>query len=135
MATSSKVLWNLEKLRAEALTALDDRIAAKVLEVESYGNESALAERMADWRARQEVRLADLSTKLGRDGISNPELARFKIDPMPEDDGYSVRRAERELQSLQTRRGKIIAKSGALVADEDGHIALTKTQLAEFFDL
>ena len=134
MATSSKVVFKLDQLREQAVAAIDDRIAAKVVEVESH-HAPAHEAQVREWRARQETRISELFRRLGGDDLPNAELADFRIDRMPNRDGYSRERAERELQSLQARRGKIIAKSAALVPDEDGNIALTKTQLQEFFDL
>jgi hypothetical protein len=132
VATSSKVMWKLETLTEQALAAIDERIAAKVLEVEAYANADISAD-MKRWRADQEARVSDLFRQL--DTIDDVALSRFRIDKMPSRDEYAKDRAERDLKGLQNRRARIVAKAASLVADEDGNIALTKTQLAEFFDL
>lgn len=133
MATSSKVSFKLEKLQEDAVKSIDDQIAAKVLVVESYDDEAALAQRRAEWRTAQEERVSHLFSRLGGADLSDEELADFKIQPRPKVDSWDRIRAEAELQTLRAQRGKVIAKSGALVADKDGNIALTKTQLQEFF--
>jgi hypothetical protein len=125
-------MWKLETLTEQALAAIDERIAAKVLEVEAYANADISAD-MKRWRADQEARVSDLFRQL--DTIDDVELARFRIDKMPNRDEYARDRAERDLKGLQNRRARIVAKAASLVADEDGQIALTKTQLSEFFDL
>jgi hypothetical protein len=135
MATSSKVLWNLTKLQEEALRSIDERIARKVLEVESYDDDDALRARVAEWRAAQEAHISDMFRRLGDGGLDDFSLSKFKLDPMPKVDRWDRNKAERELSQLQARRSKIVAKSSSLVTDDDGNIALTKTQLAEFFDL
>jgi hypothetical protein len=125
-------MWKLETLREQALAAIDERIADKVLEVEAHAN-ADLSVEMTGWRADQEARVSDLFRQL--DTIDDVELARFRIDKMPNRDEYARDRAERDLKGLQNRRARIVAKAASLVADEDGQIALTKTQLSEFFDL
>ena len=60
---------------------------------------------------------------------------QFQLDPIPEVDKWERRDAGRMLRELESKRTQIEAKSAALVADEDGNIALTKTQLYEFFGL
>jgi hypothetical protein len=125
-------MWKLETLTEQALAAIDERIAAKVLEVEAYANADISAD-MKRWRADQEARVSDLFRQL--DTIDDVALSRFRIDKMPSRDEYAKDRAERDLKGLQNRRARIVAKAASLVADEDGNIALTKTQLAEFFDL
>lgn len=135
MSTSSKVKFNLETLRAKALESIDFRIAAADLNVKSFDDDEALTERIRTWRVRQEERISHLFASLGEGGVADYTLNKWKIEPMPSVDAYDRRRAEAELQRLQSLRSKITAKAGSLVADEDGNISLTKTQLAEFFGL
>lgn len=136
MATSSKVQFRLETLKEKALESIDFRIAQQRLLVESFDDDAALEQRVTDWRARQEERISDLFRRLSDDsGIDNHSLAKWKIEPIPEVDKWERQRAERDLQGLENKRTQILAKSESLVADEDGNIALTKTQLAEFFGL
>lgn len=135
MATSSKVLFRLETLKEKALESIDFRISQKEQEIASYFDEEAMNSLVNQWRARQEERISDLFRRLGEDGISNAELAKFKVSPMPEIDEFEMRRAQRDLQSLVVTRSKIEAKADSLVPDKDGSISLTKTQLQEFFGL
>lgn len=135
MASSSKVMFKLETLREKALESIDFRIAQKQLEVASFEDEAALTQRIKDWRARQETRIAELFSQLGEGGIGDHQLAKWKIQPIPETDRYERDRAERDLRNLEATRSRIVAKSESLVADEDGNISLTKTQLNEFFGL
>lgn len=136
MATSSKVQFRLDTLREKALESIDHRIARKRLEVDSFEDDEALEQRVNEWRAKQEERISDLFRRLddGR-GIDNHSLSKWKIEPIPEIDRYERQRAERDLRSLESERLRILAKSESLVADEDGNISLTKTQLKEFFGL
>ena len=136
MATSSKVVFKLDTLREKALDSINHRIAVARLHVESFEDEEALAQRITEWRARQEQRISDLFSRLGgEDQIGDYELSKWKLDSIPEVDRYERRDAERKLRELEAKRTQIEAKSAALVADEDGNIALTKTQLSEFFGL
>lgn len=136
MATSSKVQFRLETLREKAVESIDFRIAQQRLLVESFDDDEALEQRIREWRARQEERISDLFRRLNDEqGIDNHSLSKWKIEPIPEVDRWERQRAERDLQGLENKRTQILAKSESLVADEDGNIALTKTQLAEFFGL
>lgn len=133
MATSSKVLFKLDELKRQALTAIDERITAKRHEVELHDVSGTIEQEMDEWRASTISRIEDLFNK--RYEIDNYSLSQFKLAPLPRRDNYQRDRMARELDSLQARRVRIVAKSGSLVADADGNIALTKTQLREFFDL
>lgn len=135
MATSSKTTFRLAELQTRAVESIDRQIASQVLFVESFDDETALAQRVIAWRAAQEERVSHLFSQLGGAGVSDEELADFKIAPMPTIDKWDRVRAEADLRALQNKRSKIIAKSGALTADADGNIALTATQLREFFGL
>jgi hypothetical protein len=136
MATSSKVQFRLDTLKAKAIESIDFRIAQQRLLVESFDDDAALEQRIVDWRARQEERISDLFRRLSDDtGIDNHSLSKWKIEPIPEVDRWERQRAERDLQSLENKRTQILAKSESLVADAEGNIALTKTQLSEFFGL
>ena len=135
MASSSKVQFNLENLKEEALKSIDLRIEAKAAEVASHGDDAALDKLVEEWRARQETRISDLFSKLGDGRLRDLELASFRIEPMPKADVHERFRAQRELQELKAVRTQIAAKSSSLVPDEEGNISLTKTQLSEFFGL
>ena len=135
MATSSKVSFNVETLRARALEGIDERITVAEKEVQELGDGTAFQIELGRWREAQEARVHDLAQ--GMSELTNETLARFRVAPMPNDDDYRRERARavRELRDLVATRSRILAKSEALVPNEDGSIALTKTQLAEFFDL
>lgn len=136
MATSSKVQFRLETLRDKAIESIDFRIAAQTLVVDSFDDDAALEQRVNEWRENQEAKISDLFRRLNDDtGIDNLSLSRWKLDPIPEVDRWERVRAERDLQTLLSMRSKILAKSESLVPDENGNIALTKTQLGEFFGL
>lgn len=133
MATSSKVQFRLETLKEKSIESIDFRIAQQQVLVDSYDDDAALEQRIAEWRERQEEKVSDLFRSLGE--ADNHRLSKFNIDPIPEVDRWERQRAERDLEGLRSRRSKILAKSESLVADEEGNISLTKTQLTEFFGL
>lgn len=134
MATSSKVQFKLEKLQEQALAAIDQRIQYAQIEVGSYDDETLQAQRVEEWRFQQNQRVKDLAARV--ETLSHRELAQFKIMPIPDNsDTFERNKAERNLRELENRRTQIVAKSESLVPDEDGNIALTKTQLEEFFGL
>lgn len=135
MASSSKVLFNLETLKAKALESIDSRIARAKQEVESYEDPAALEARVEDWRKEQEKRVSDLFSRLGDGRMRDRELAEFRIAPMPDISNRDRYRAESRLRDLEDTRSQIVAKADSLVADDAGNISLTKTQLAEFFGL
>lgn len=135
MATSSKVKFNLETLKAKALESIDFRITQARLHVESFDDDEALNRRISEWRERQEGRISDLFRSLDGGDMADHTLAKWKIEPMPEVDRYDRTRAESALRRLEEKRSQIVAKSDSLVPDEEGNISLTKTQLDEFFGL
>lgn len=135
MATSSKVKFNLETLKAKALESIDSRIKRATLEVESLDSQEAMDERVAQWRADQEKRVSDLFSRLGDGRMRDRELAEFRIAPMPETSIRDRSRAESRLRDLKDTRSQIVAKAESLVPDDEGNISLTKTQLDEFFGL
>ena len=133
MATSSKVQFKLSVLKEKALEAIDFKIAQQEVVVQSFDDDAALETRISEWRARQEERVSDLFRSLADQ--DNHRLAKFEIDPIPTVDRWDRQRAERDLNSLRNKRSDMLAKSESLVPDESGNIALTKTQLSEFFGL
>lgn len=135
MATSSKTTFKLADLQVAALKSIDERIADQQLVVASYDDEAALAQRQAEWRAAQEERVSHLFSRLGGKDLSDEELARFEIQPRPKIDRWDKSRAQQTLRDLERAKSRIVAKSSALTADADGNIALTATQLREFFGL
>lgn len=135
MATSSKVRFNLDTLRAKALETIDLRIKQAATEVRSYEDDDALAERMVEWRATQERKIAVIFSQLGEGGVDDYRLAQFALDPVPSVDRWERGDAERNLQRLEVKRSQIVAKADAIQPDADGTISLTKTQLADFFGL
>lgn len=135
MATSSKVKFNLETLKVKSLESIDFRIAQAEKEVESHEDPEVLEERVVQWRADQEKRISDVFSRLGDGRLRDRELAEFRVQPMPEVSNRERWRAESRLRELQSTRSQIVAKAGSLVADSEGNISLTKTQLSEFFGL
>jgi len=135
MATSSKVKFNLKTLKEKALESIDERIGRAQTEVDSFADESAMDAMVASWRADQEKRVSDLFSRLGDGRLRDRELADFRIQPMPDISNRDRYRAEARLRDLKDTRSEIVAKADSLVADADGNISLTKTQLSEFFGL
>lgn len=135
MASSSKVLFNLQILKEKALESISFRIDQAQKEVDSHEDPAALEARIEEWRSLQETRISDLFSRLGGGGIRDRELAEWKIQPMPDISTRERYRAEARLRDLQEIRSQITAKADSLVPDDAGNISLTKTQLAEFFGL
>lgn len=137
MATSSKVQFKLEKLREEAIQSLEDRIEAAQKAVNEFDDDSMIAAQIRLWREEQEARISDLFRRLGgEEEMSDHELAQFKVHPIPgRPDPYERNNAVRDLRRLESLRSRVVAKANSLVADDEGNISLTKTQLEEFFGL
>lgn len=133
MATSTKVLFKLSSLRERALEAIEERIYEADAELERLENDEVLVELRQDWRRDQSRKLIDLVDKLH--DVPDEQLARFKLDELPKVDQWAKQRARQQLRQLRAQRDQIAAKADSLVADEDGNIALTKTQMQEFFGL
>jgi predicted nucleic acid-binding Zn-ribbon protein len=133
VATSTKVLFKLSSLREKALTAINERIDNAEEELERFNRDDTLIELRREWRKRQDERIDDLCSRL--DEISDEELSRFKLDELPKIDQWEKSRARQRLNGLRVTREQMIAKADSLVADEDGNIGLTKTQLQEFFGI
>lgn len=136
MPTSTKVQFNLERLREQSLQAVEDQIANTEASLSALSDDKHFNSLVAAWREVQENRLLDLANRIRSEvGVDNYELANFRLDAAPERDKYEERDLKRRLISLEDRRARIMAKSGSLVPDAEGNISLTKTQLAEFFGL
>lgn len=137
MATSTKVMFKLGTLREKALESIDHRIAVARLEVESFEDDEALEQRRRNWYKECVEIIDKLHGKLHdpETGVGNLELSKFRLPEIPDVDKWERRDAERKLRELEAKKTKILAKSEALVGDEDGNISLTKTQLDEFFGL
>lgn len=135
MATSSKVRFDLEKLRMEAMKSLGMRIEHARLEVDSYLDDAALAVRVVEWRERQIQKINAIAAQLSENesAVDNHRLSRFALDPIPEVDRWDRKKAEDRLHNLLVTASKMDAKAASLKPDEDGSISLTKTQLQEFF--
>jgi hypothetical protein len=137
MATSSKVRFVLEDLRAKALASIDLRIAQAQVEADSYVDDEALTLRVNDWRERQVAKVQALAAQLAEDeaAVDNHRLSKFSLDPIPSVDRWDRRNAQDRLDSLLAKRSQIEAKASAIKPDEDGTVSLTKTQLSDFFGL
>lgn len=133
MASSSKIQFKLETLREKAIEAIDRQLEEKFEELNNLQNDPELAERIQDWRKNQDAALRELADTLG--ATSNEDLAAFKIEAMPRVNYGRTDRIEKDIRQLQRDRIRVEAKSASLVADDDGNISLTKTQLTEFFGL
>ena len=136
MATSSKIRFNLDTLREQAFKAMDEQI--QVLEdylAELDQQEYHLKSRVDAWRVQQSERVLSLADHLREDKVSDAELAGFKVVPIPSQDQFEARQVRGELRLARQEKHRIAAKSASLVPAEDGTIALTKTQLREFFGL
>lgn len=141
MASSSKITFSLAALQQKALQAIDRRISDIEMDLAVAGDQDAFAESVAAWREAEQERVWALGNRLfpandvpGPDPVSNEELATFAVTPMPKQDVHLIAKMERELKALQVQRAEIVVKSQSLVADESGNIALTTTQLREFFN-
>lgn len=135
MATSSKVMFNLEKLTSKALASVDERLSRAIDRRDRFNDDAAMERLVVEWRKAQEAKISELFRRLGDEGITDHQLSKWKLDAIPEEDRYDRREAERDVERMKTLRSKIVAKAEALVGDEKGNIALTTTQLAEFFGL
>lgn len=133
MASSSKVQFKLEKLKELAVETIDLRIAQKEDELAQLGSPEDQAERMKAWRAATEAKISNVFREL--DTLSDALLAQFTIDKIPQANRWDTERRQRDLDRLRADRAKMLAKANSLVPDEDGNVALTKTQLKEFFEL
>lgn len=133
MASSSKVQFKLDTLKARALETIDLRIAQKQEELDRLGSAEDQAQRTRDWRKAQEAKLRKLFREL--DEMPDNVLAQFQVDKIPSVDRWDRDRVKQVLARLQVERTEIIAKAESLVPDEAGNISLTKTQLREFFEL
>lgn len=85
MATSSKVQFNLNVLREKALESLDFRIASAELNVASYDDDEALAQRIREWRARQEEKISDIFRQLGDGDLDDYRLSKVPAGLDPRD--------------------------------------------------
>lgn len=135
MATSSKVKFNLEILTAKALEAIETRIAHAQADFDAFEDQQAVEDRLAAWRSAQRERVEDLLKQITAGTISDRDLMVWKVQPAPDASTSDRTRALNTLRAFQAQRDEVAAKAGSLVADEDGSIALTKTQLEEFFGL
>jgi hypothetical protein len=128
-------MFHLSTLKSNALRSIDERIARAQNEVDAHDDPEAVEALVAQWRADQEKRISDLFSRLGDGRLRDRELAEFRVAPVPDLNLRDRQRAEARLRDLQDTRSQIVAKADSLVADADGNISLTKTQLAEFFGL
>lgn len=136
MATSSKVRFDLATLKDQALKALDAQIDLAQAKVDEHVDDEAFARRMDEWRARQEERLRNLVAQMDQGAVDDHRLSNFKLEEAPtQGDKYRMRSERERVDTLKSRRAQVEAKASSLVADEDGSVSLTKTQLREMFYL
>lgn len=135
MATSSKVLFCLEDLKVNALKALDEQIAHTQAIVNNYDADALYSQQVDDWREDQKATILELAAKVKDGTITDVTLEAFKARAKPTRDRWDHERQKTHLHKLQNDRTRMMAKAEALIPDSDGNIALTKTQLSEFFRL
>lgn len=128
---AGKVSFDLASLKARALEAIDFRISQKLAEIDALDDDRTLEQQVDAWRSRIAEQVTAMYTRLP----SDEALAVFTFDKIPQKDAPLLARCTRELRALEAERTRIEAKSGSLVADADGTISLTKSQLSEFFGL
>lgn len=133
MSSTSKVVFKLETLKAQALIAIEDRISAAEIKVSETSDRSKIRQAQLLWRERQEVLLREILDVF--EDMADEDLVDFKLEPYPQFDEFMARRVKTELAVIQRERASIIAKAESLVPDSDGNISLTKNQLKDFFGL
>lgn len=135
MATSSKVRFRLDTLSVEATKSLDDRIARAEQRVAAQHDPEALAHEMNAWFDAESKRVTELARHIGAGSATPSMLSQFEVSACPTVNRYEAREARANLDRLLSKRSKMLAKTAALVPDEEGCVTLTRTQLADFFDL
>lgn len=135
MATSTKVVFHLDTLKQKAMESLDYRIGELQKRVDDYDSDAEYQRRLDNWRTAQMEYVLDLAAKVQAGTVTDLELERFKAKEKPDRDRWEHDRNSRTLAELKVMRSKMQGKADSLVADEHGNVALTKTQLSEFFDL
>jgi hypothetical protein len=136
MATSSKVVFSLETLKAKALEAFDARIARAEAHLASYDDDTAYQQEVREWREHQRNLILTLAARIDSGQVADSDLTVPGLRSMPDPPrSWEQERAKADLERLHTQRIKITAKADSLVPDADGNVALTKTQLSEFFGL
>jgi hypothetical protein len=135
MATSSKVRFKYDDLKARAIESIDFTIDEQEHLVRSLSDHEIIRKAVAEWRTAQEDRLSELMHRIANGQVDDHELSRFKLDDIPTPDHWEERSALRHLTALRERRTRLVAKMDSLVPEPDGSIALTKTQLRDFFGL
>lgn len=133
MASSSKIRFRLPALREKALDAIDREIGEKQLDLDRVSDEVQYAQELVEWRNTQEIRLGEMVAAL--EFVSDADLEAFRVHPMPKLDEHLAARTRRELDRLTQQRESMLVKIDSLVADADGNVALTRTQLSDFFGI
>src|SRR3954447_588515 len=113
MATSSKVMFQLEGLREQALAAIDKRIADKQAESDGYAADDQIAE-LGEWRNACVTAIEDIFSR--RHDVPDSLLEEFRLPKRPRRDQYAKDRAARELAQLQAPRTRMVAQPGPLAA-------------------
>lgn len=135
MATSSKVLFNLETLKAQALAVTDQKIAQAEERIASIEDETDIAKRIEIWRNAMHGRILELAMKIEAGTIEDTEITRLYIQEFPRRSQHDMNDAKHNLNKLVNQRATILAKAESLVPDAEGNVHLTKTQLRDFFGL
>lgn len=137
MPGPTKVKFKLEDLKARALESLDARIENAGRNFEQLTDQTVYEEDCIEWRRKAEEQIVNLAHRISiGESMSNVDLSRAALLPnRPQRDEHAIVRARKALEALEAERTKVVAKSESLVADEDGNISLTKSQLSDFFSL
>lgn len=133
MSNTSKVVFKLDVLKQRAVEAVDEKIEHAKIQYDLVSDKSTIRVAQATWRERQDSAARDLAANL--DNLADKDLIDFRFEPYPEFDEFQAKRAARVLDLLVEQRASVIAKAESLVPDADGNIALTQTQLKNFFGL
>ena len=132
--TSSKLRFDRDGLRAAIEADYDRRIAsaeADLREAQDPEHHAALA---AEWRADAEAQISAFFRTLGT--ATNAQIEGFRIRSAPKlHDDYALRRLRDEPAALRSLKARSLAKVDAVRPDADGALAVTATQMSDFFGL
>lgn len=129
MATTSRIKFNLAALMEESKKLLSNEIQALESELAQSPEEV-----LKEWRAQQTARLDEFHAAVHDGGVRDYALGTFSMEPAPRSDWRRNELRDR-LFRTKSRLAAMSARAQSLVADEDGNVSLTKTQLREFFGL
>lgn len=135
MASNTKVRYHKDTLRTEALARAEDRVREAEEYLRNLTDPEILEQRIAEWREKEESRVANLFRRLGGADLTDDELASFKIGHKPFLDSFEVTSARRNVNVARRERDGIAARIDSLVTEEDGTVSLTRAQVRDHFGL